>query len=475
VIRRNVFAGNVLTSGENSFPSGAGLAVGRGGAPNPTLDQSDNVFDRNRITVGPSPPPDLSGRGAGEVLGSLESVTSRRDRFSNNSLPAITGSGELEGAGVAVEGCSPEPPRPDRIEDAMVAGNHAGGAADGAGVYVGCGDGPVAMTIVDSTVAGNSSPGGTAGVFGGPDDTLTMQNSIDTGNTGGSNLAGFSTRTVARSDACGAGGAIGGSGNICAPPLLVDPTHGDAHETQRSPTIDRGSNALIPAGLTKDFDGDPRIVGAAVDMGADEFAKPYATTGGSKNVKITSASVAGVVNPNGRAAAYRFEYGRTTAYGKSTKGRALPKGTTGKPVSAKLAKLPPNATIHYRLVASSSAGATRGADRTLKTKKDPFAGVKIAGKGTLDSHGRVRVGVTCPKGTPGKCTGRLTLRRGSHKLGSKGFSIKSGKHATVKVHLSASDRQSLESAGSVQLHARAKAHDGAGTVRAKTGEIAIEQ
>lgn len=51
-----------------------------------------------------------------------------------------------------------------------------------------------------------------------------------------------------------------GTGNICADPALAGVGTGDAHETASSPTIDAGSNALVPSGVTSDFFGQPRIL-----------------------------------------------------------------------------------------------------------------------------------------------------------------------------------------------------------------------
>ena len=47
------------------------------------------------------------------------------------------------------------------------------------------------------------------------------------------------------------------------------------HETTASPTINAGSNLFIPAGLTRDFEGQPRIQNGRVDMGADEFKDAF--------------------------------------------------------------------------------------------------------------------------------------------------------------------------------------------------------
>ena len=71
----------------------------------------------------------------------------------------------------------------------------------------------------------------------------------------------------------------GTDGNISADPLFTDPTQGDYHLQQGSPSIDAGDN-LTPNLPDTDIDGDPRILDgdgngtAIVDMGVDEFLAP---------------------------------------------------------------------------------------------------------------------------------------------------------------------------------------------------------
>ncbi len=65
-------------------------------------------------------------------------------------------------------------------------------------------------------------------------------------------------------------------GNIDADPLFVDEADSDYHLTHDSPCRDSGdSSAAIGAADaaigTADFEGDPRVAGDSVDMGADEF------------------------------------------------------------------------------------------------------------------------------------------------------------------------------------------------------------
>ena len=59
-----------------------------------------------------------------------------------------------------------------------------------------------------------------------------------------------------------------GPGVVNVDPLFVDPANNDFHLQDSSPVIDVGINQGIPL---IDFEGDPRISGATVDMGADEY------------------------------------------------------------------------------------------------------------------------------------------------------------------------------------------------------------
>jgi len=64
----------------------------------------------------------------------------------------------------------------------------------------------------------------------------------------------------------------GGSGNFTNAPLFVDLAGGNLRLQANSPCINAGLNAYTPAGL--DLDGNPRIVGGTVDVGAYEFQAP---------------------------------------------------------------------------------------------------------------------------------------------------------------------------------------------------------
>jgi hypothetical protein len=51
-------------------------------------------------------------------------------------------------------------------------------------------------------------------------------------------------------------------------PLLVSTTKPDLHLQSTSPVIDRGQNLAVSG--TLDIDGQPRIQGGIIDLGADE-------------------------------------------------------------------------------------------------------------------------------------------------------------------------------------------------------------
>jgi hypothetical protein len=63
-----------------------------------------------------------------------------------------------------------------------------------------------------------------------------------------------------------------GSGNITNSPLFVNQTNGDFHLQSNSPCINAGKNAS--AAGNADLDGNPRLQGGTVDLGAFEFQNP---------------------------------------------------------------------------------------------------------------------------------------------------------------------------------------------------------
>ncbi len=82
----------------------------------------------------------------------------------------------------------------------------------------------------------------------------------------------------------------------------------------------------------------------------------------------TTATAGALLNPEGHAATYRFEYGTSEAYGSSTPSTTLGgSGFEDEAVSVELSELQPRTLYHFRVVAQSSAGTTFGPDETFTT------------------------------------------------------------------------------------------------------------
>ncbi|MBI5387511.1 MAG: PQQ-binding-like beta-propeller repeat protein [Verrucomicrobia bacterium] len=92
---------------------------------------------------------------------------------------------------------------------------------------------------------------------------------------------------------------------------------------------------------------------------------------GASNVTTTAATLLGRVNPNGAASGAWFEWGTNTSYGSNTAVIANLTGSAAIAVSNVLTGLEPNSTYHFRLVATNSAGVTRGDDQTFTTQPLP--------------------------------------------------------------------------------------------------------
>ena len=100
-------------------------------------------------------------------------------------------------------------------------------------------------------------------------------------------------------------------------------------------------------------------------------APPGATTGAATTITRTTATLNGTVDPNALPTSYRFEYGTTTAYGLQTGAKSAGDGDAAVPADTPVEGLTPNTTYHFRIVATSSAGATNGEDKTFTTTADP--------------------------------------------------------------------------------------------------------
>ena len=171
--------------------------------------------------------------------------------LTNGGTLKATGSTDLisSGGGVLCYSAS------DVVSNCVIAGNVAlFGAGAAYGTLIDC-------TIVNNTAATNG--GGT--YFGSLLNSIVLYNNFVTGT--GSNYY-FSSNTFY----CCSLPLASGPGNITNLPLFINLVGGDYHLQSNSPCVNAGNNLYAPAG--PDYDGNPRIAGGTVDIGAYEFQSP---------------------------------------------------------------------------------------------------------------------------------------------------------------------------------------------------------
>ncbi len=136
-----------------------------------------------------------------------------------------------------------------------------GSGADGSGIYLNSGYVELENVVIrHNTIANNAGYGiETAGI---PD----INNCIIWGN--GSGSLQYNDYNVTYS--CVEGGYTG-PGNIESDPCFIDADANDFHLASNSPCIDSGDPAFEAEPNETDIDGNLRVIGEEVDMGADEF------------------------------------------------------------------------------------------------------------------------------------------------------------------------------------------------------------
>jgi hypothetical protein len=219
---------------------------------------------------------------------------------------------------------------------------------------------------------------------------------------------------------------------------------------------------------------------------------PTATTGSAGAISFDRATVSGSVNPNGVSTSCEFQFGATAEYGYETNCTVIPGAGTG-PVAVQgtVLGLFPASTYHYRVVATSASGETKGADQTFTSAPLPLPGNGSGsgsgpGNGTVTGQGagilklpssvRVKAGnaairLSCTGASACQGTLKLTarIRNGrttkSISVGKARVHVAAGTSANVTIRLSPAARRALRKSHSLKV--AVKGAGVAGTLKLK--------
>jgi hypothetical protein len=279
LIRLNTITGNDGHLCDAFLDSGLGGGISiRGTSSVKSLDVEilDNVISDNRLAG-------AGGGGGIALFGAGTPIVKNniiKGNFAEDVVPFPTGS---QGGGIYIVNVSNA-----LIVQNLITGNHA---TNGGGLYL-SGSG---LTVVNNTIADNNAttfPGSSiyADGFVAPTELTNNiivakpgQTALNCGSFNDQNPPIIRSNNIFSSSGIAYGGAChdmtGTNGNISADPQFTNPTQGDYHLQQVSPSIDAGDNQA-PNLPDKDLDGNPRILDgdgdgtATIDMGVYEFLAP---------------------------------------------------------------------------------------------------------------------------------------------------------------------------------------------------------
>lgn len=265
-------------------------------------------------------------------------------------------------------------------------------------------------TLTNVTFTGNSAGFGPAIYVSDVPGSTVVQNSILWGNTGTTEAPEIwgadDGAAVTYSDVQG---GWTGTGNIDADPLFVDAANGDLHLQAGSPAVNSGDQTLLPAGITTDLDGNARVVGANVDMGAYEFqgttsnTAPVANPGGPYLGAIgidIDFDGSGSSDPEDDDLNYAWDFGdETTGSGVAPTHNYVEAGIYDVCLTVNDGALDSNPVCTIAVIYDPSAGFVTGGgwidSLAGAYKPDP----NLSGKATFGFVSKYKKGATVPEGT----------------------------------------------------------------------------
>ena len=168
--------------------------------------------------------------------------------------------------------------------------------------------------------------------------------------------------------------------------------------------IDAGDNAqcleVDQRGTARPHTAENPCDAGAVEGSAGTAAPaPLVAGGAQRDTTRTATLLDATIDRRGIPTTYAVEYGLTTAYGSTSAfGGSVAFGSGAGPqdVSDYLDGLQPGTTYHYRFVATSAGGTTRGEDRTFTTVGPPQVATRDAS--SVSETGATLTGTVNPAG-----------------------------------------------------------------------------